>query len=187
MDDEDSFGDELIMESASDALEGGDNKFVQTSTNRYKGDHDKTIIGMLDLMTEEKGKDTNEVNENAITQQKQKAEQMINELQLKMKQIVLDSDPRNDEELPAEDLDQAENSQKSDAIIGALRQIQHDITGQYDFSLGNIDHGLANLFCQENLHIVTMPKNYLPKRAKTGDIITISVARKKAEIGRAHV
>ena len=130
---------------------------------------------------EEKGKDTNEVNENAITQQKQKAEQMINELQLKMKQIVLDSDPRNDEELPAEDLDQAENSQKSDAIIGALRQIQHDITGQYDFSLGNIDHGLANLFCQENLHIVTMPKNYLPKRAKTGDIITISVARKKAD------
>eukprot|EP00826_Nyctotherus_ovalis_P000674 TRINITY_DN10009_c0_g1_i6.p2 TRINITY_DN10009_c0_g1~~TRINITY_DN10009_c0_g1_i6.p2 ORF type:complete len:203 (+),score=78.69 TRINITY_DN10009_c0_g1_i6:80-688(+) len=155
-----SFGDQgSILE--------GDSCFLETSTRR-KHDADRTIVGMLELMTN--AKDTVEINENTISKQKEKVEQMINELQLKMQQITLET-PRT-----AELLDEEKASEAS-----SMRQVRCDVVAQYDMTLGSVNNGQASFFCSEKLCRAQVPESYLPQGVSVGSIVTVSVARKRAE------
>lgn len=141
---------------------------------------EETLVTMLELLSGKK--DNLEVNELAINEQKEKAEQMINELQAKMQQITFEdpiSPPSNYGEPEKEN--EHETSKKSSQKDSPLKILEQDIVGQYDFTLGKVENGISNLFCSEKLQVVQIPVNFVPKGTKTGTIVTISIARKKIE------
>ena len=155
-------------------------EIVAESANSPKGRHHKeeTLVTMLELLAG--NKDNVEVDEDVINEQKEKVEQMISELQSKMQQITLE-----DQLTPSSNEGEKENglegSKKSDMKPGTFKIIERDIVGQFDLTLGKVAGALANLFCPEKLQIVQIPANFIPRGAKTGSIITVSIARKKAE------
>lgn len=172
--DEDQFLDELNFDDQPFIIEG-DSCFLEESTRR-RNDGDKTIVGMLELMNN--SKDLAEINENTITKQKEKAEQMINELQLKMQQITLEtprtSELREEEKLP-DDLEMSEEINES------IRHVQHEVVAQYDLTLGSVNNGLASFFYSDKLCKLQLPESYLPQGINVGNVVTVSIARKKTE------
>ena len=172
MEDEEEFTDEVYLNDQLMTLER-DNYLLEASTRR-KNDPDTTIVGMLELMSNIK--DPIEINEKTISKQKEKVEQMISELQLKMQQVTLET-PRiteieNKEERLSEDLN------VSQEIAGNIRQVKHNVIAQYDLSLGSIINGQANFLCSEKLCKVQMPESYLPQGLNIGSVVTIYIARK---------
>eukprot|EP01022_Parablepharisma_sp_SALTPOND_P028790 TRINITY_DN71724_c0_g1_i1.p4 TRINITY_DN71724_c0_g1~~TRINITY_DN71724_c0_g1_i1.p4 ORF type:complete len:279 (-),score=38.84 TRINITY_DN71724_c0_g1_i1:2373-3209(-) len=153
---------------------------LEEPVERPKVRHKKeeTLVTMLELLAG--NKDNVEVNENVINEQKEKAEQMISELQTKMQQITLE-EPLTPSAGSEEKEIQAESLQKSGARPSTFKVKEQDIVGQYDFALGKVSGGIANLFCSDKLQIVQIPASFVPKGTKSGGIITVSIARKKAE------
>lgn len=143
-----------------------------------KGMHRKeeTLVTMLELLSG--NKNNVEVNENAITEQKEKVEHIISELQTKMQQITLD-DPTQPATVPEQEAPAM--AQEEDQRKSALKMIEQDIVGQFDLTLGKINGGIANLYCPDKLQIVQIPTCFIPRGTKAGNIVTISIARKKAE------
>ena len=47
--------------------------------------------------------------------------------------------------------------------------------------MGKGDDGVVNLFCQEKMQFVQVPKSFLPNGVSKGGIVTISIARKTTE------
>ena len=162
-------GDELENQSEDQRESQPNNK--PTEEIKRSRRRDETLVTMLELLTGTRTKA--EITEDVINEQKEAVEQMINEVQSNLNQIVHSSSENS--------LIEKKEELKTEPMLDALRLVHYDIIGQFDLTMGKVNEGVVNLFCQEKLQLVQLPLCFIPKGVNTGGVVSISIARKTTD------